>query len=623
MNASRVTGNTAPEEPTAVRQDPGEGRETAVGDDHVRAVWALAALTALDDMRAESPPGGARGAGPEPSSERERSGVEGGGPAGGAPGRGGGPERVRDAGVQDRSFGEGETLDGARAAEPPRRTAPAGAPSEPQAGGGRAHGGPGALLGAVDPAAVRTAPTGAPPEPQGGGGRAHGGPGALLGVVDPAAVRTAPTSAPSEPQAAGGLAHGGPGAPPGAVDPAAAGGPRADGHRQAPAESKGGPAQDGAVTRGAAVRDRFGSARAPVRGESASGAVRRGGVDPVKGLIHRHRDLCEQAVDPLEIAAGLEAHGLTDRTAARFRHRDVFSLAEEMFARAERVPATTDDRPAHAADSRAGRAGTYLTTLLPGLVCALAVAGTVATEGTARLASGVIGALATGLALLFALRSGPLRARGRTLPAARLWTLWLLLYAAGGQGLTAEILAGGPDGPWPLTPAPVVVLALAVAPAAWCADLFAARARRRLGASRGLDDFAAGTRPLLLAVLLLYVAALGALVALTGLVLPGAGTLGPAAVLGTLLFLARLLVVHGFPEPASAALAAACAAEAAAPALLLSGRLPGLDVVARPVEALVAVWGTAAVPLLACGAAALGLAAHAFAVLARASAHTR
>ncbi|EFH31053.1 LOW QUALITY PROTEIN: integral membrane protein, partial [Streptomyces pristinaespiralis ATCC 25486] len=52
--------------------------------------------------------------------------------------------------------------------------------------------------------------------------------------------------------------------------------------------------------------------------------------------MHRHRELCEQAVDPLEIAAGLEAHGVTNRTAARFRHRDVFALAEEMYARVPR-----------------------------------------------------------------------------------------------------------------------------------------------------------------------------------------------------------------------------------------------------------------------------------------------
>ncbi len=61
-----------------------------------------------------------------------------------------------------------------------------------------------------------------------------------------------------------------------------------------------------------------------------------GAADPVKVLLHRHRELCERAVDPLEIAVGLEAHGITDRTAARFRHRDVFSLAEELYARVPR-----------------------------------------------------------------------------------------------------------------------------------------------------------------------------------------------------------------------------------------------------------------------------------------------
>lgn len=61
--------------------------------------------------------------------------------------------------------------------------------------------------------------------------------------------------------------------------------------------------------------------------------------------MHRHRELCERAVDPLEIAAGLEAHGVTDRTAARFRHRDVFSLAEELYARVPRGEAQTPARP--------------------------------------------------------------------------------------------------------------------------------------------------------------------------------------------------------------------------------------------------------------------------------------
>ncbi|MCF3146028.1 hypothetical protein IQ293_22595, partial [Streptomyces platensis] len=65
----------------------------------------------------------------------------------------------------------------------------------------------------------------------------------------------------------------------------------------------------------------------------AHGGRAAGPADPVRMLMHRHQELCAHAVDALEIAAGLEAHGVTDRTAARFRHRDVFSLAEELYAR--------------------------------------------------------------------------------------------------------------------------------------------------------------------------------------------------------------------------------------------------------------------------------------------------
>lgn len=107
---------------------------------------------------------------------------------------------------------------------------------------------------------------------------------------------------------------------------------------------------DGARAGAGGVREGAGGASEPVEGarETPGGArdglggaprkssSRRGAADPVKALMHRHRDLCERAVDPLEIAAGLEAHGVTDRTAARFRHRDVFSLAEEMYARVSR-----------------------------------------------------------------------------------------------------------------------------------------------------------------------------------------------------------------------------------------------------------------------------------------------
>ncbi|MFF3403182.1 hypothetical protein ACFYW6_32365 [Streptomyces sp. NPDC002659] len=356
-------------------------------------------------------------------------------------------------------------------------------------------------------------------------------------------------------------------------------------------------------------------------------APRRGPADPVKALMHRHRELCERAVDPLEIAAGLEAHGITDRTAARFRHRDVFSLAEELYARVPRGAEPTDGvgRPARAAQARAGRrpraAGRALLTLLPGAVCALALTVAQAMDGGAPIAVAAAGAIGVAVALTLCLRRGPLRAEGRTVPAVRLWTLWLLAYAAYGEGLLDEIVAGGPDGPLSMSAAPLVGLALAVAPAAGCARLFSVQARRRLDGSRGLEEFASGMRPLLLGVVALYVSALGALLVLAGLVFPHQD-LVPAVALGALLFLARLLIVHGYPASASVGLAVACAAEALAPALLLAGRLPGCEVLARPVEAAVGAWGAGALPAIACSAAVLGLLVHATAALSRASAHT-
>ncbi|MFB7758358.1 hypothetical protein ACFC18_53800, partial [Streptomyces sp. NPDC056121] len=119
--------------------------------------------------------------------------------------------------------------------------------------------------------------------------------------------------------------------------------------------------------------------------EASGGSRRRTGVDPVKALMHRHRELCERAVDALEIAAGLEAHGVTDRTAARFRHRDVFSLADEMYAR---VPRDSDIEPEtrHAVSEAAcGRRPVWAAlALLPGTLGALTLVGLDHTGGRLR-----------------------------------------------------------------------------------------------------------------------------------------------------------------------------------------------------------------------------------------------
>lgn len=376
--------------------------------------------------------------------------------------------------------------------------------------------------------------------------------------------------------------------------------------------------------------------------ETAPVAPRRGGaVDPVKALMHRHRDLCERAVDPLEIAAGLEAHGVTDRTAARFRHRDVFSLAEEMYARVPRdADAPSHPRPEPVPAPRA-RLDWALLALLPGALGAATVAGLRLTHGRTRLLVVTVGVLAVALALRAALRRGPLSrggGRGPSIPRggpqtdrhrAGGWTGWLLAYAALGDGLLRAAADGGPDGlptgtadgPWPLATAPLLTLALACVPAVWCAHLLAVRVRRRLGSSRGLDEFAASVRPPLLGAFALFLSALAVLTGVCAALLGEPAAYASTLTLGALLLLSRLLTVHGFTHAPTAVLRAAGAAEAIAPALLFAGRLPGCGFLAVPVDTLVAAWGPAAVPALACGAAALILLVHAIRTLTRASAH--
>lgn len=380
--------------------------------------------------------------------------------------------------------------------------------------------------------------------------------------------------------------------------------------------------------RPAEIRPRPAEIRPRVKARRAPGATaRRGPADPVKSLLHDHRDLCARAVDPLEIAAGLEAHGLTDRTAARYRHRDVFALAEELYARMPpRAPDPAAGLPPGPGPDTDARAAWTLLALLPGAAC-LATAGVlrvtedVLGDGTRALVT-VVGAVLACLALRACLGRGPLRApegAGR----AGMYGCWLLSYAVYGEELLAQVMTGGPDGPWDGTPAPLLGLAAAVAPAAWCAHLFTVHAHRRLTGSRALEEFGAGVRPLLLAAVTLFLGALLPLLHLAGLGLGGGGTPVAAAALGVLFFVARLLAAHGQPEPGTVALAAACAVEAGAPALVLAARLPGLEPLARPVNALVSAGGTGAVPALACGGAAAGLLLYAGFALSRASAHTR
>ncbi|WP_240957225.1 hypothetical protein [Streptomyces chilikensis] len=360
------------------------------------------------------------------------------------------------------------------------------------------------------------------------------------------------------------------------------------------------------------------------------------GADPVKALMLRHRELCERAVDALEIAAGLEAHGVTDRTAARFRHRDVFSLAEEMYARAARVD--EDEVPA-GPPAAAGPppARWALRALLPGALCAGTVAALRWTTGEARLVVGVLGLAAVAGGVRLALGRGPLSSEGRSVPGphdwrtppgARAWAYLLVGYALMGDGLLHAGLVGGPDdlpggryGDWPVTLTPLLALGLSCAPAVWSAHLFRAGVGRKLAGSRGLEEFAATARPLLLGVVAVHLAAVSGLSALCAVLLDEHSTPAATAALGALLLIARLLTVHGFTHAPGVVLRAVGWTEIASVCLVFAGRLPGCDVLAGPVETVVSVWGEHAVPLLACGAGALVLLVHACRRLALASAH--
>ncbi|MFD4989048.1 hypothetical protein [Streptomyces sp. NPDC058374] len=370
-------------------------------------------------------------------------------------------------------------------------------------------------------------------------------------------------------------------------------------------------------------------------GAGGPDAVVAGGGDPVKALMHRHRELCARAVDPLEIAAGLEAHGLTDRTAARFRHRDVFSLAEEMYARVPRHssdrsagPSAPGTEPVAVTEPTAYPGPPRFLTLvllpaLPGALCAGLLAGLAqAPSGLARRLAVFAGVLAVLSAVQLCLRHGPLRTPRPAGAVVRVATLWLLGYAVLGDGLLAAAVRGGPDRLWPPDTATALGLALAMWPAVLCARLFSGGARRRLALSRGLGEFAAATRPLLLTSLTLYVTVLTGLLALAGVLLAGSPALAGAGALGALLLLARLLMVHGHRSAPAVALATAAGVELAALCSVFAARLPGCGFLGLPVETLTEVCGAEAVPTLACAVAAFALLIRAVPALSRASAHT-
>jgi hypothetical protein len=66
----------------------------------------------------------------------------------------------------------------------------------------------------------------------------------------------------------------------------------------------------------------------------------------VAALCEQFADVCESAVDPLEIASALEFDGLGDQAAKlRYGFPDVFALAQDMYFRVPRRPAEPEEPP--------------------------------------------------------------------------------------------------------------------------------------------------------------------------------------------------------------------------------------------------------------------------------------
>ncbi len=93
----------------------------------------------------------------------------------------------------------------------------------------------------------------------------------------------------------------------------------------------------------------------------------RRGSTPLAGLARAHNDLCVTAVDPWQIAAGLEAEGMNDRTCHQYGYADVFSLAEALFMRVPRRGASVPSKSQRSFDTTARSVRRGVIYALPGL----------------------------------------------------------------------------------------------------------------------------------------------------------------------------------------------------------------------------------------------------------------
>ncbi|MFF7992752.1 hypothetical protein ACFZDG_23520 [Kitasatospora xanthocidica] len=349
-----------------------------------------------------------------------------------------------------------------------------------------------------------------------------------------------------------------------------------------------------------------------------------GSADPVREVMAEHRELCERAVDPLEIAAGLEEAGLGPDAAARCRHADLFSLAEELYARVPRRPPPPGPVGPRRRGSAARAALTAAALAVPPCagVAALGARWPVLLPAAVPLV--LLPALTApppaGSVPPFAVPRGPADPLGPVpvprRPVGSRWRPAALGYGLGRAALLLLPLAA-PGGDRATAAALVLAAAVSAGSAERAARWYRQVGSGHLGAAATLAEFRSRMRPVLPVAVALHLAVLGALsfaaLAVSAVVAPrpgpghGGGLLHLAAeragpvpwaaqgVLGLLLVLPALLARCG--RPGAAALGAL-----AGPAATL-----GLLVLGRPLpSALLLGGGAVAAALLAYAGAVLG-----------------
>jgi hypothetical protein len=218
-------------------------------------------------------------------------------------------------------------------------------------------------------------------------------------------------------------------------------------------------------------------------------------ADPVHALRERHLACCESAVHPLEIAAELESSGIGPGTAGHYRHNDVFSLAEELYARVPRRPAAlravAAESPWRRRAAPACRAAALY--LLPclGLWLADRLSGRAGGVGRGPWPVLAVAGLFAVVAVVTAGR--------RAGPAAR-----------AGYALGLAVLLGAAVAAPRADPAMAAALALAMGAAEWCARWFRHIGWGHLDTAHSRAGFRARMRPVLPVAVGLYLSGLAA-----------------------------------------------------------------------------------------------------------------